>query len=49
MSANSDYLMLNRNEIGILEGLKAMKDAGGDQRHCGCDQQRKPHLGGLPE
>lgn len=28
VSANSDYLMLNRNEIGILEGLKAMKDAG---------------------
>lgn len=25
---NSDYLMLNRNELGILEGLKAMKDEG---------------------
>ena len=28
VGANSDYLMLNRNELGILEGLKAMKDAG---------------------
>ncbi len=25
---NSDYLMLNKNERGILEGLKAMKDEG---------------------
>ncbi|MDI6453240.1 beta-glucosidase [Peloplasma aerotolerans] len=25
---NSDYLMLNREELGILEGLKALKDAG---------------------
>lgn len=46
VSANSDYLMLNRNEIGILEGHEGRR---GDQRHCGCDQQRKPHLGGLPE
>ena len=25
---NSDYLMLNKNELGILEGLKELKDAG---------------------
>ena len=25
---NSDYLMLNKNELGILAGLKEMKDAG---------------------
>lgn len=25
---NADYLMLNKNELGILEGLKGLKDAG---------------------
>lgn len=28
VSANSDYLMLNKNELGILAGLKELKDAG---------------------
>ena len=28
VAENADYLMLNRNELGILEGLKAMKDEG---------------------
>lgn len=28
VSDNSDYLMLNRNELGILSGLKELKDAG---------------------
>ena len=28
VAENSDYLMLNRNELGILEGLKGLKDEG---------------------
>lgn len=28
VAENADYLMLNRNELGILEGLKELKDAG---------------------